>query len=184
MMRGMSLRVWCLIGFLGAMPAASAGNKRSADPPIQVTTCQLETHPTAYDHKLVEVRGRIYFGKFDFVIEGTCKPHSQARVWLDLGGDVQAPGEYWGVASFLPKHKGVDVRVKGISIPLVHDALLDKFVNDIGATRFRKPNGDGCGSECLFYGVTVTLRGRFFSATKGGFGMEECSRSLPPGFSS
>jgi hypothetical protein len=127
---------------------------------------------------LVEIRGRVYFGKFDFVIEGSCKPHSQARVWLDLGGDVQAPGEYWGIASFLPKHKGVDVQVKGISIPLVHDALLDKFVNDVGATRLRKPNGDGCGSECLFYGVTVTLRGRFFSATKGGFGMEECCHLL------
>jgi hypothetical protein len=178
MICGMPLRVWCLIGFLGAVPAASAENKQSADPPIQVTTCQLETHPRAYDHKLVEIRGRVYFGKFDFVIEGSCKPHSQARVWLDLGGDVQAPGEYWGIASFLPKHKGVDVQVKGISIPLVHDALLDKFVNDVGATRFRKPNGDGCGSECLFYDVTATVRGRFFSGTKGGFGMEECCHLL------
>ncbi len=176
--RGMSLRALCLIGLLGAIPAALAQNKQSVDPPIQATTCQLEIHPSAYDHKLVEVRGRVYFGKFDFVIDSSCKPHSQGRVWLDLGGDVQAPGEYWGVASFLPKHKGMDVKVRGISIPLVHDALLDKFVNDVGATRFRKPNGDGCGSECLFYEVTATLRGRFFSGTKGGFGMEECCHLL------
>jgi hypothetical protein len=111
--RGMSLRALCLIGLLGAIPAALAQNKQSVDPPIQATTCQLETHPSAYDHKLVEVRGRVYFGKFDFVIDSPCKPHSQGRVWLDLGGDVQAPGEYWGVASLLPKHKGMDVKVKG-----------------------------------------------------------------------
>jgi len=177
-MRGKCLRAFCLIISLGAIPVASAENKRSTEPPLQVTTCQLETHPGAYDHKLVEVRGRVYFGKFDFVIDSTCKPHSQGRVWLDLGGEVQAPGEYWGVASFLPKHKGVDVQVKGISIPLLHDALLDKFVNDVGATRLRKPNGDGCGSECLFYDVTATLRGRFFSGAKGGFGMEECCHLL------
>jgi hypothetical protein len=90
--RGMSLRALCLIGLLGAIPAALAQNKQSVDPPIQATTCQLETHPSAYDHKLVEVRGRVYFGKFDFVIDSSCKPHSQGRVWLDLGGDVQAPG--------------------------------------------------------------------------------------------
>jgi len=111
-MRGISLRAFCLIVLLGVIPAASAEDKRAAEPPLQVTTCQLETHPSAYDHKLVEVRGRVYFGKFDFVIDSTCKPHGPGRVWLDLGGDVQAPGEYWGVASFLPKHKGVDVQVK------------------------------------------------------------------------
>ena len=174
----MTWRTICLIGFLWAVPYGLAETGPSAELPIQVTTCQLETHPSAYDHKLVEVRGQIYFGKFDFVIDGVCKPHSQGRVWLDLGGDVQAPGEYWGVSSFLPKHKGVDVKVRGTPIPLVHDALLDQFVNDVGATRFRKPNGDACGSECLFYEVAATLRGRFFSAAKGGFGMEGCCHLL------
>jgi hypothetical protein len=60
----------------------------------------------------------------------------------------------------------------------VHDALLDKFVNDVGAMRFRKPNGAGCGSDCLFYDVTATLSGMFFSGTKGGFGMEHCCHLL------
>jgi hypothetical protein len=163
---------------LFATPAGLSANKRSPDLPIPVTVCQLESHPNAYDHKLVEVRGRIYFGKFDFVIDATCEPHSQAGVWLDLGGDVQSPAEYWGLATFLFKHKGADVQVKGITIPLVHNALLDEFVNDVRATRFRKPNGDGCGSECLFYEVSATLRGRFFSGTKGGFGMEQCCHLL------
>ena len=115
-MRGKCLRAFCLIISLGAIPVASAENKRSAEPPLQVTTCQLETHPNAYDHKLVEVRGRIYFGEIDFFIDATCETHGQARVWLDLRGDVLSSGEYWGVSCFLSKHKGVDVPVKGITI--------------------------------------------------------------------
>jgi hypothetical protein len=171
-------RMLCLAGCIGATDSALAEDKASAELPIHVTVCQLENHPNVYDHKLVEVPGRIYFGKFDFIIDAICEPHSQARVWLDLGGDIQSPGEYWGISTFLFKHKGVDVQVKGMTIPLVHDALLDKFVNDVGATRFRKPNGDGCGSECLFYEVSATLRGRFFSGTQGGFGMEGCCHLL------
>jgi hypothetical protein len=177
-MPGICLRAFCLIISLGAIPVASAEKKRSTEPPLQVTTCQLETHPGAYDHKLVEVRGRVYFGKFDFVIDSTCKPHGQGRVGWTWVATSKRRGSIGGVVSFLPKHKGAGVQVKGISIPLLHDALLDKFVNDVGATRFRKPNGDGCGSECLFYDVTATLRGRFFSGAKGGFGMEECCHLL------
>jgi hypothetical protein len=48
----------------------------------------LETHPSAYDHKLVEVRGRVYFGKFDFVIDSTCKPHGHG-----LSGGGEEPQE-------------------------------------------------------------------------------------------
>jgi hypothetical protein len=68
--------------------------------------------------------------------------------------------------------------VRGVSIPVVRDALLDELMNDVAAGRFRKPNGDGCGSDCLFYQVTATVRGRFFSGTKGGFGMNECCHLL------
>jgi hypothetical protein len=146
--------------------------------PVRVTSCQLETHPDTYDHKLVEVHGRVLYSKFDFEIESDCKEHAQARVWLDLGGDMTAPGGYWGIFSGLPKQKGVDVKVRGVSIPLVHDALLDQFVNDVGATRFRKPDGANCGWECLLYEVTATVRGRFFSATQGGFGLEQSNNLL------
>lgn len=158
--------------------AAVANDKPSAEVPIRVTVCQLESHPNIYDRKLVEVGGRIYFGKFDFVIDATCEPHSQARVWLDIGDDVVSPAQYWDMGNFLSKKRGVDVHVRGITVPVVHDTLLDQFVNDIGATRFRKPNGDGCGSECLFYEVKTTLRGMFFSGVKGGFGMEQSCHLL------
>jgi hypothetical protein len=63
-------------------------------------------------------------------------------------------------------------------VPIVHDVLLDRFINDVSAIRLRKPNHDGCGSECLFYEVSATLRGRFFSGAKGGFGLEECCHLL------
>ena len=167
-----------LLFLLWKIPVLLAENAQSQQLPIQVTSCQLENHPGLYNHKLVEVTGRIYYGKFNFNIDSECKPHTQAGIWVDLGGDVEAPGAYWGIANYLPKQKNVDVQVRGVSVPLVHDALLDRFVNDVGATRFRKPNGEGCGSECLFYEVTATVRGRFFSAAGGGFGMEQCCHLL------
>jgi len=150
----------------------------SPQSPIHASVCQLESHPNGYDGKEVEVSGRIYFGKFDFFIDAPCKPHTQAGVWLDIGGDVTSPAQFWDIGNFLPKQPGVNVQVKGIAIPLHHDILLNQLVNDVGAIRFRMPNGQDCGSECLFYEVTATLRGRFFSGTKGGFGMEQCCHLL------
>jgi hypothetical protein len=151
---------------------------QSSHSPIRVTVCQLENHPNVYERKKVEVSGRIYVGKFNFLIDAPCKPHTQAGVWLDIGGDVTSPAQFWNIGNFLPKQPGVNVQVRGIAIPLVHDILLDQFVNDVGAIRFRMPNGQDCGSECFFYEVTVTLRGRFFSGAKGGFGMEQCCHLL------
>jgi hypothetical protein len=167
----------CVSSLFGAQ-VVSAESNRSSEAPIEVTVCQLETHPADYDRKLVEVRGRIYFGKFDFFIDATCEPHSGSRVWLDLGGDVLSPAASWGVSPSLPKSKGVDAELNGLALPLVRDALLDQFVNDVAAVRPRKPNGSGCGSECLFYEVTAMLKGRFFARSGTGFGMEECCSLL------
>ena len=151
-----------------------ADARPSSEPPIQLTVCQLENHPNSYDRKLVEVTGRVYVGKFDFIIDAKCEPHSQAGVWLDIGGDVVSPAQYWDIGNFLPKQRGADVQLRGITVPLVKDAPLAQFVNDIGAIRFRKPNGENCGSECLFYQVTATLRGVFFS------GANRDGTMLPP----
>jgi hypothetical protein len=57
---------------------------QSSQSPIRVTVCQLENHPNVYERKEVEVSGRIYVGKFDFLIDAPCKPHTQAGVWLIL----------------------------------------------------------------------------------------------------
>lgn len=168
----------CLVAFLSTAQVVAAQTDAQASLPIQATVCQLENHPEMYDRKLVQTEGRIYFGKFDFVIDADCEPHSQARVWLDFGGDIVSPSEYWGIGNVLPKQKGIDVRVKGIAIPAARDALMDKFVNDVAATRFRKPSGDPCGPECLFYEVSATVTGMFFSGATGGFGVEECCHLL------
>ena len=172
--RRMTWPALCLIGALLASQATPAETSRSPELPIPVSLCELSRHGGTYDRKLVEVSGRVWFGKFNFDMDADCGLNTEARVWLDLGGDVESPHGYWGVGPVLPKQTGRDVEVRSVKIPLVHDALLDRFVNDVGAMRFQKPNGDGCGSDCLFYDVTATLRGRFFSGTKGGFGMDEC----------
>jgi hypothetical protein len=174
------MRAWviCCLGCLLTTPTAAAQARASLNQPLQVTVCELENHPSKYDRMLVEVRGRIYFSKFDFSIESACTPHSQGRVWVDLGGDITSPREYWNIGGSLPKQKGSNVQVRGISIPVENDELMNKFVSEVGATRFRKPNGDPCGPECQFYKVTATLKGIFFSGTRGGFGMGECCHLL------
>jgi hypothetical protein len=168
----------CLVVFVCATLVDVAQSDVPSAAAVKATVCQLESHPKMYDRKLVQVRGRIYFGKFDFVIDADCEPHRQARIWLDFGGDIVSPSEYWDIGNFLPKQKGVDVQVRGIAIPAVRDAVMANFVNDVGATRFRKPNGDPCGSECLLYEVSATLTGMFFSGAGGGFGMEQCCHML------
>jgi hypothetical protein len=177
-MKSMTRWLICLVALFCAAQAVTAQTNAQPNLPIRATVCQLENHPGMYDRKLVQTEGHIYFGKFDFVIDADCEPHSQARVWLDFGGDILSPSEYWGIGNFLPKQKGVDVRVKEITIPAVGDSLMDKFVNDVAATRFRKPNGDPCGPECLFYEVSATVTGMFLSGARGGFGMEECCHLL------
>ena len=169
---------WRILSLVCCLSVAECALAAPSQPPIHVTVCQLENHPSVYDRKEVEVSGRMYVGKFDFIIDAPCKPHTQTGVWLDIGGDVTSPAQFWEIGNFLPKQPGVNVEVRGIAIPLVHDALLDQFVNDVGAIRFRMPNGQDCGSECLFYEVTAMLRGRFFSGAKGGFGMEQCCHLL------
>src|SRR3989442_15788072 len=104
-------RILSLACCLGASGAGLANGKPTSELPVRVTVCELENHPNVYDRKLVEVSGRIYFGKFDFIIDATCELHSQTAVWLDIGGDVVFPAEYLEIGNFIPKQRGVDVRV-------------------------------------------------------------------------
>jgi hypothetical protein len=120
-------RILSLACYLYFTQTALAGGKPSPESPIQVTVCQLESQPNTYDRKLVEVSGRVYFGKFDFIIDASCEPHSQAGVWLDIGGDVTSPAQYWDIGNFLPKQSGVDVRVRGIAVPLRCEVLPRPF---------------------------------------------------------
>ena len=73
-------RVLSLACCLCAAKLVLADDKPSPAVPIHVTVCQLESHPNIYDRKLVEVSGRIYVGKFDFIIDASCEPHAQAGV--------------------------------------------------------------------------------------------------------
>src|SRR5258708_29988943 len=84
-----------------------ADSKPPSSSPTHVTVCQLENQPENYDHKLVEVSGRIYFGKFDFVIDGKCEPHGYARVWVDIGGGLLSPAAFSGICHPLSQQHGV-----------------------------------------------------------------------------
>src|SRR5260370_6865574 len=82
-----------------------ADTKAPSVSPTRATVCQLENHPENYDRKLVEGSGRIYFRKFDFVIDAKCEPRSYARVWLDMGGDVISPTQLSDTRNFLPNQR-------------------------------------------------------------------------------
>lgn len=163
---------------VGILPVDGQQTEQDAEAPIAATSCELENHPRLYDEKLVEVRGRVSFGKFGFFLNSDCKPDGGVGVWIDFGGDVVSPYLYWGIWDYLGKQKGHDVRVRGMTIPIVRDRLMERFISDVASTRFRKPDGDGCGPECQFYRVTATVRGVFFSGLKGGFGFNQASHGL------
>jgi len=78
--------------------------------------------------------------------------------WLDLGGDVQAPGEYWGAASFLPKHKGVDVHTRPWPRQpgSRQEKRSDRMPAEICHASYRSPDGANRGPVL----VSIVLRAR------------------------
>jgi hypothetical protein len=96
--------LFCLISSLVAAGSAFSQDQPPASP-VQLTTCELENHPNLHEKQMVELTGRVYIGKFDFFIDGTCTPHGGAAVSLDIGGDIPSPWDYWGIYGSLEKRK-------------------------------------------------------------------------------
>ena len=131
-----------LVAILWAVPPALAQDATA------VSLCQLLEDPSAYNHKLIKISGRISRGFEDFTLSDE-RCDTQQMVWLELGGTVGAEVVYCCNVSAGPDRPSPLV-VEGIETTIVRDAQFDTF------QVLTKRRG----------GATATVVGRYFAGTQ------------------
>ena len=138
-------RLLLLITVLGLAPTCAFAEEVTI-----ITMCQLLADPGAYNHKLIQVTGRISRGFEDFTIHESC--HSPDTVWLEIGGTTGSEVVYCCGVTAKPKRPGPLV-VEDIETSLVQDAAFKKFQ-----------------TLTKHYGTAkATIIGRYFSGTQRTF---------------
>lgn len=140
--------------------------------PLKVTACQIIKDPVAYNHKLVEVSGRMSFGFEDFSLypDEPCK--GLTDIWLDLGGTAN-PAEIYCCGNHGGPVRPQQAALDGFALALSDDARTQRFVKIVQAREDA--------------GGPTTLIGRFFAGEKqilprgtfwGGYGHMGCCSLL------
>ncbi len=95
--------------------------------PQAVGICQLLANPIAYQHKLIQVTGRVQRGFEDFTIRGaSCEDASP--FWLEYGGPQPAEVVYCCVGGEAHPPNGTDpLWIDGIQTSLTRDAAFKRF---------------------------------------------------------
>lgn len=142
---------------------AWAGTSIPASPPT-VSFCDLFTSPQTLDGQWIQVHGRISLASENFTLwEPGCDKPLTRSIWLEYGGDEETPTTY--CCGDHKRPKGKDISIGGQSVPLVRDARMEDFIQEVRARRTRQANGQPCyGSLCNFYNVSATLIGLFLAA--------------------
>jgi hypothetical protein len=93
--------------------------------PQKVTICQLKSDPSAYNHKLLEVRGFVSHGFEDFTLldPGCTSPHG---IWLEYGGLISSRTIYCCPGS-PERRRPKNPIVEDIPIPLTDDKRFRTF---------------------------------------------------------
>jgi hypothetical protein len=146
-------------GLWGVVPVLVAAPQET---PIDVSPCDLVKDPPKYNQKLVRVRGNVGLAFENFSLYSTECLDADNDIWLEFGGDVEAPTVY--CCDDHSREPQTSITVEGFEIRLLKDGVLYEFFRHLTAARETNPNGDECyGTECNLYAVTATLVGRFFS---------------------
>jgi len=87
----------------------------AAEFPTKVTACQIMTDPAAFDHRLVEVSGRVSLGfeEFNLYPVGDCA--TRTSIWLGIGGTDD----------------GKQAIIEGVPVELAGDTKTKEFVQVI-----------------------------------------------------
>ena len=118
--------------------------------PEKVTLCQLQAHPAAYNHKLIEITAFVSKGFEDFsLFDPTCS--SRFNVWLEYGGTA-ASGTMYCCGVTAERSRPKQLVVEDIPITLVEDDIFSKFDQLLQ----RPPDST----------AHATIIGRFFSGKK------------------
>jgi hypothetical protein len=147
-----SLLLVLLLAYCEIVPTVA--KSAEADVPLKVSVCDILQNPAAYNHKVVEVSGKVTRGFEGFTLSDGCNI-SSAEIWLELGGTVGAQVMYCCGVTTNPQRKEPLV-VDGIPTTLAQDAEFQKFQQ---LTLIKAGYGE----------AHATLIGRFFSGKKRTF---------------
>jgi hypothetical protein len=103
----------------------AAGRPCIAEDAIRVSFCELASDPATYNHKLIEVAGRVSRGFEDFTLSDEACP-SRSEVWLEIGGTKGAEVMYCCNVPVDPERQSPLI-VEGIETSVVRDKQLDRF---------------------------------------------------------
>jgi hypothetical protein len=126
-----------------------------AEEPLKVSVCELQTDPSSYNHKLVEVEGFVSHGFEDFsLFDPGCA--DSMGIWLEYGGTRKSNTVYCCGPTAGTSRKE-ELKIEGIPVPLVDDDQFKRFDREI------KP-----AERYGYYGALVraALVGRFFAGRK------------------
>lgn len=147
---------WLVLSSLALLLGHAAGAHASASPtdgerPLKVSLCAVVRNPGAYNHKLIEISGKVSRGFEDFTLSDACHI-SSVEIWLDFGGKRGAQVEYCCGNTAAPQREKPLV-VEGIATTLTQDAKFQRFQD---LTRGKSGYGD----------ADATFVGWFFSGKK------------------
>jgi hypothetical protein len=143
--------------FFNSTQAQTTQSAKREDPVI-TSVCEILENPSAFNNKLVEVRGYVSVGFEDSTL------HSEScsgEIWFALADGSGPPGLAMTVNG-LGKPGGSDSnrsRKQPIAISLIRDANFEKFESYLSASTYRVPLAP-CGPDCHRYQVTATFTGR------------------------
>jgi len=151
---GLILAIFMLLNSVQSQTTQSAKQEH----PVITTVCEILKHPSAFNSKLVEVRGYVSVGFEDSTL------HSEScsgEIWFALADGSGPPGLAVTVNG-LGKPRSSDSsrgRKQPIAVSLIRDANFEKFESYLAASTYRNPLGP-CGPDCHRYQVTATFTGR------------------------
>ncbi len=134
-----------------AAVAHASASQTNGERPLKVSLCAVLRNPGAYNHRLIEISGKVSRGFEDFTLSDACHI-SSAEIWLDFGGKRGAQVEYCCGNTADPQREKPLV-VEGIATTLTQDAKFQRFQD---LTRGKSGYGD----------AQATFVGWFFAGKK------------------
>lgn len=156
--------VGCLLMLIASAVAFGQDEK-----PLIVSICELQGHPNAYNHKLVQIQGTVSHEFEDFSIHDDRCPDIRNGPWLMYGGD--APDDVTYCCNGTGNKNRVEI--EGIEVLLKKDQALKRFRRLLNSYRIDKKAKVRYLQTDPTFSVTATLIGRFFAGknpSKAGFG--------------
>jgi len=168
------MRFFCPIIFLAAFMAAPVGAQNSPrsvhSKPIETTVCEILRNPSAFNNKLVRVRGQVSVSFEYSLLQGEgCSDHA---IWFDLADETGPPGLGAVVnGNGKPGAKNsAGTPVPPLSVKLVRDSNFERFEHYMTVKAKAKPcfnpPTQATPADCGVDRVTATFTGRIDSVSK------------------